>query len=51
MVCNSPTTLPTIQVATKHVENLLIPWLDVGSNPTDSTFALRSLSVGGLFFS
>jgi len=28
----------------KHVESILVPYSDAGSNPASSTFALRSFS-------
>ena len=42
MVCDPPNIISKTQATTKHVESLLLPYLDVGSTPTGSTdFASR----------
>ena len=42
MVCVPPNIVSKTQATTKHVESLLLPYLDVGSTPTGSTnFASR----------
>ena len=42
MVCDPPNIVSKTQATTKHVESLLLPYLDVGSTPTGSTnFASR----------
>ena len=37
MVCVPPNIISKTQATTKHVESLLLPYLDVGSTPTGST--------------
>jgi len=45
MVCDPPNIVSKNQATTKHVESLLLPYLDVGSTPTGST-KLASLREG-----
>jgi hypothetical protein len=45
MVRDPPNIISKTQATTKHVESLLLPYLDVGSTPTGST-KLASLREG-----